>query len=161
MLFLLLVNVADFLGELLQGVLVGAVLQLKICGDSSVLEFKPSGKYPHLAASLKLPPTGSPWWLSALMTQGSESNPRRCLTQKTVSWTRMVMRSIFGGIKASLIVIRRHAENRCGSKRYSQSPTDTGAGTWSCEMITYPSTSWMDLAKIVTVTPLLRVSKWS
>lgn len=31
MLFLLLVNVADFLGELLQGILVGAVLQLKIC----------------------------------------------------------------------------------------------------------------------------------
>lgn len=30
-LFLLLVNVADFLGELLQGILVGAVLQLKIC----------------------------------------------------------------------------------------------------------------------------------
>lgn len=30
-LFLLLVNVADLLGELLQGILVGAVLQLKIC----------------------------------------------------------------------------------------------------------------------------------
>lgn len=80
MLFLLLVNVTDFLGELLQGVLVGAVLHLKICGFPSVLEFKPSWEYPHLAASLKLPPTGSPWWLSTLMIQGSESSPRSNLT---------------------------------------------------------------------------------
>lgn len=60
MFFLLLINVADFLGELLQGVLVGAVLHLKICAFSSVLQFNPSWKHPHLAASLKLPPTGSP-----------------------------------------------------------------------------------------------------
>lgn len=36
MLFLLLVNIADLLGQLLQGVLVGAVLHLKVCGYSSV-----------------------------------------------------------------------------------------------------------------------------
>lgn len=36
MFFLLLVNIANLLGELLQGVLVRAVLQLKICGFASV-----------------------------------------------------------------------------------------------------------------------------
>lgn len=41
--FLLLINVANFLGELLQGVLVRAVLQLKVCDISSVSEPKPSG----------------------------------------------------------------------------------------------------------------------
>lgn len=40
MFFLLLVNVANFLGELLQGVLVGAVLQLKVCDFPSVSESK-------------------------------------------------------------------------------------------------------------------------
>lgn len=60
MLFLLLVNVADFLGELLQGVLVGAVLQLKVCGFCLVSEPNNRWSYPYLAASLKLPPTGSP-----------------------------------------------------------------------------------------------------
>lgn len=38
--FLLLVNVANFLGELLQGVLVGAVLQLKVCDFPLVSEAK-------------------------------------------------------------------------------------------------------------------------
>jgi hypothetical protein len=41
--FLLLVNVANFLGELLQGVLVSAVLQLKVCDLPSVSEPKPGG----------------------------------------------------------------------------------------------------------------------
>lgn len=88
-LFLLLVNVADFLGELLQGVLVGAVLQLKVCGFCSVSDHNHRWSYPHLAASLKPPPTGSPWWLSTSMIQGSESSLRRRLTQETESWTRM------------------------------------------------------------------------
>lgn len=38
--FLLLVNVANFLGELLQGVLVGAVLQLEVCDFSQCLNPK-------------------------------------------------------------------------------------------------------------------------